>query len=378
MEEGATGPISAVCSPAQPGADAGLEGPGSKLKPMIERKTLTLRQIAKLAGTSKSTVSRVLSGNPRISEATRHKVMRVIEKHHYHPNELARSLARGRSGLISVISANIGSGFFADVIRGIDLMATENRIRLLCTFAHSVEDYLTELRAVALGGQVEGVVLVAPYVDLFDHELASSVPVVLCAARPGSDAGAWSRCDGVTLDNEKAVLDLVQHLVEQGFRKIVHLAGWPNNFDAVEREQAFRKAMRRYPEVPGEVITCGLIREDGQRTAREYVVEDSRREVTAFVAVNDSTALGFVDVCKERWPGAPWPVAITGWDNTPLAEALGLTSVDIPTYELGEEAARLLLNRVAGGAAAVPVHSRVGQAIRVRDSSLRRGKPHSS
>jgi len=333
-----------------------------------QKRAMTLRQVAALAGTSKSTVSRVLTDHPRTSEATRQRVLGVIEKHGYQPNQLARSLARGRTGLLGVISTNSGSGFFADVIRGVDLAATEQRIRLLCSFAHSAEACLGEMRALGGGGQVEGLLLIAPGLDLFDRPLVSEVPVVLCAARPVRSGGGWGGVDSVTLDNEGAMRGLVRHLAAQGFRRVAHLAGPADNFDALARERAFRAAVARVPALRGTVIPAGLVREDGLRVAQE-LPEAALDGRCAYVAFNDSVAWGFVEGCHLRRPGTRWPVAITGWDDSPVGSETGLSSVAIPAYELGRAAAGLLLRRLSAHAAATPRHAVMKQPLRLRESS---------
>lgn len=332
---------------------------------------MTLRQVAALAGTSKSTVSRVLTGHPRISSVTRQRVLGVIERHGYQPNQLARSLARGRTGLLGVISTNSGSGFFADVLRGVDLTTTEQRIRMLCSFAHSADAFRSELRALSGGGQVEGVLLIAPGLDLFTQPLVSDVPVVLCAARPDGAAMGWKRVDSVTLDNASAMRGLIRHLATQGFRRLVHLAGPRDNYDARDRERAFRAAVARHPGLRGRVIPTGQVREEGERAAQMLPKKVLHDTGCAFVAFNDTVAWGFLEGCRQRWPGLRWPVALTGWDDSPVGGETGLTSVAIPTYELGRAAADLLVRRLSNPTGLPPVrHLRMEQPLRLRQSSL--------
>ena len=332
-------------------------------------RAMTLRQVAALAGTSKSTVSRVLTNDPRISVLTRKRILAVMKKHAYQPNQLARSLALGSTGLLGVIAANSGSGFFADVLRGVDLVATEQGIRLLCSFAHTTEACMDQLRALAGGGQVDGLLLIAPGMELFSQPFVSDVPIALCAARPKGPASGWSRVDSVILDNDKAMQKLVRHLAEQGFRHLTHLAGPLDNYDAREREKAFRAAVKGNSALRGRVISAGLVREDGLRVAQNWSGPEPG-EQHAFVAFNDSVAWGFLKGFRFRRPGLRWPVAITGWDDSPVGEETGLTSVAIPTYELGRAAAELLLRRLAAKGSATPFrHIRMDQPLRLRQSS---------
>lgn len=336
------------------------------------RERVTLEEIARLSGTTKSTVSRVLSHHPRISEATRRKVLAVVRKKGYQPNLVARGLARGRTGLIGVLSSNIGSGFYADVIRGIDLVATEQDRRLLCTFAHTAEDYAELLREMVMGGQVDGVIALAPYSGVYKQAPGDAVPVVLCASRPPRGADRWKRCPHVVFDNRAAMRSLLDHLYEAGHRDFVHLAGPDDNFDAVARKQAFRQLLRRRKDAAGRVCAAGLIREDGFRAGERYLkTHEDLPDV--FVAVNDSVAVGFLEALRACGGRRKWPAAITGWDDTPLAEAYGVTSVEIPSHELGRTAARGLLDLLEGmhSAEKADANKVVEMSLIIRESSRR-------
>jgi len=342
----------------------------------MSRKTIpndgshTLDEIAKLAGTSKSTVSRVISNDPRISEKTRARVMQVVDKLHYRPNLFARALAGGKTGLIGVISSNIGSGFYAEVIRGIDLVFNQLGKRLLVSFAHYEHDYAALWQDIVLGGRVEGLVVVAPTSDFFKLTLDSEkIPMVICAGNPPREDEHWQQVDRVGMNNAQGMDALISSLAAQGCRHILHAAGWSNNFDAMERKKYFKKACAAY-KIKGDVESFGIVPSDGRNSMAAYL-NKTKKLPDAIVGFNDSIALGIL----EAWHDAagqdqPPPFALTGWDDSPSAAAVGLTSVSIPFQQLGEESARLLSDRITGKTAAGMHHRLIDLSIIQRPSSL--------
>lgn len=310
------------------------------------RKAVTLDDIAKMARTTKSTVSRVLSDHPRISGKTKARVIALIRKHKFQPNFSARALARGRTGIIGVLASNISSGFFADVIRGIDLVAIEQRGHLLCSFAHGNEDYVRLWYELAHGGQVEGLILVDPPLDLLGMPFARpGIPLALCASWPDGDTKGWTDLDSATVDNRKAMAWIVEHLYANGCRTILHLAGHENIYDAQERRLGFLAACRRHRDITSQVLGGHLIQDDGVRAIRKLL--DRRAPLPdAVVAFNDSTALGVMEGLNLLAPKKAGTIALTGWDDSPSAAVLGLTSVRMPITELGQQSARLLYARL--------------------------------
>lgn len=311
--------------------------------PPAASRTATLREIAGLAGTSKSTVSRVLTNDPRISPRTRKRVQRVIRQQGYRPNVFARALAGGRTGHIGVLSMHIDPFFFAGVIRGVDLAAQEFDQHLVCSFAHGHEDYLRLYDRMSGEGQIDGLLLIAPPEQLYLRPAPARIPAVLCASRPRDGRREWKECDAVALDNRTAMREIVRRLAESGSRRLLHLAGWSLNSDARERRAAFEEAVAADPRLRGEVIEAGMIREDATQALKK-LLRRRRSLPDTLVCFNDSLALGALDLLKGASARQP-AIRMTGWDNGPAAQLLNFTSVEIPTETLGKESGRLLLER---------------------------------
>lgn len=165
--------------------------------------------------------------------------------------------------------------------------------------------------------------------------------MVICAGNPPRNQVRWKNVDRVGMNNDRAMESIVAELTSQGCRTVLHAAGWSNNSDAVERRNAFEKAVRKY-KLDGDVAFFGIIQTDG-RTSMEKYLSTNQRLPDAIVCFNDSIALGILEAWHARaGHGKQPPFALTGWDDSPAAAAIGLTSVNIPFSSLGEEAARLL------------------------------------
>ena len=309
-------------------------------------KRLTLWEIAELAGTSKSTVSRVVTNPSQVAPETRKLVEAVIEKHGYHPNLFARGLRGGRTGQIAVIGRWMERGFLADVIKGVDAVSSGEGSHVLCCLAHSTEDYIHLWQRFSQGGQVDGIILVAPPLKLLAQQVGDrEVPVVLCACHAPQSRKGWKNVDAVILDNARACRSMMEHLVAQGCRRFVHLEGAAETYDAQERRDVFMDFIREHAGMEGSVLADAEWRGAARAKVAEYLKVQSRPP-DAFVAFNDSIATGAIEGIRDCGLRVPKDVAVTGFDDSEIAEFAGLTTVHVPSSLIGEEATRLLFARL--------------------------------
>ena len=334
-------------------------------------KTITLRQIAKLAHTSKSTVSRVLTKHPSVSPRTRARINKVIQKQGFRPNLFAQGLAGGRTGLVAVLTSEINSGFYAEVIKGIDQVAGQHDGHLLSSFAHGSKDYIDLWRSFAVGGRVDGMILIAPPLDILTHRIRSDdIPIVLCSCRPEDSNQGWEHVDSITVDNQKGINELMRHLVDQGHKRFTHIAGPSDIYDAVQRRRAFEHFLTDHPSLTGEVVETTMTREGGRTAVLDYLRRGDR-QTDAFVACNDLAALGVLEALKENRNNISQPMAVTGFDDDPSSDILGLTTLHMPMIDLGRESGRLLFDRL-GRRDEQPLarNSLVEMTLRIRATSL--------
>jgi DNA-binding LacI/PurR family transcriptional regulator len=306
-------------------------------------KQLNLRQIARLARTSKSSVSRVLTNHPNVAPATRARIEKVIRKHGFRPNVFARGLAGGRTGLIAAITAEMTSGFYAEVLKGIDQVVSERGGHVLSSFAHGSEDYVKFWRRMIDTRQADGIILIAPPLGIFDQPPhRRDYPTALCACRPPPAAApGWADIPSATVNNRTAVMALLETMHARGLRRIVYLAGPPDVYDANERRQAVAVFAAAHRDWQVTFVQAGHGHELGRKVTLAHLADHPAPE--AFVCFNDATAYGALQALRER---GRTDVLVTGCDDETAAAAMNLTTLHMPMPELGQAAARLLLERV--------------------------------
>ena len=138
---------------------------------------------------------------------------------------------------------------------------------------------------------------------------------------------------------------LVEHLIAKGRKRLLHLAGAPDNYDSRERCEAFNETVAKNKGVTGSILQGAWTTELARTVMRQYI--DSHRQLPdAYLAFNDMVALGVMEELRERNISVPNEAAVTGWDDIPFARYAGLTTVHLPMVEMGWEAARLLFQKM--------------------------------
>jgi LacI family transcriptional regulator len=171
--------------------------------------------------------------------------------------------------------------------------------------------------------------------------------MVLCASKPPSREKSWSSVGSLTLDNRTAMDKLVQHLAENDYRKMVHLAGPPDILDGQERSKAFLDGVAKHRGVTGTILQGAWTAELARSVVSEYL-RNRRQLPDVFVAFNDAVALGTIEALKSLRIAVPEEIAVTGWDDIPFSAFTGLSTVHLPMVEMGWEAARMLFRKLDG------------------------------
>jgi LacI family transcriptional regulator len=306
--------------------------------------TVTIREVAREAGVSVATVSRVLNGKGPVHEVTGRRIHRIAKRLRYVPHGAARSLITRKTNTLGVLLPDLYGEFFSELIRGVDLCARRSGYHLVVSSSHS-DRTETESMLRAMRGRVDGLIVLSPdeQPPNLDANLPKDFPVVLLNGTPvrGYDA--------IDIDNFGGAAAMMRYLFGLGHRRIAFICGPSGNRDASERLRGYRSAMRSLPgtdalEIPGD------FRETAGYDACAQIL-DLRRRPTAIFAANDSMAIGLLCAFREEGLRVPEDFAIAGFDDIPIARYITppLTSVRVPIAELGERATRLLLEAVADG-----------------------------
>lgn len=307
----------------------------------------TIRDVAREAGVSVATVSRVLNGSAPARAETRRRVVAAAERLRYTPNGAARSLVTRRTGTLGVLLPDLYGEFFSELIRGIDEAAQERDHHLLVSICHN---HPRELRVAlrAMHGRVDGCLLMSPGADPSAalSDLPRSLPVVLLNSR----ADLANR-DRVTVDNFGGARAMTRRLLADGHRRVAFIRGPAGNADAEERLRGYRAALEEHGLEPSPSReAAGDFTESGGQVAAHRLLA-GRPSPTAVFAANDSMAIGALCAVREAALRVPDDVALAGFDDIPIARYVSppLSSVHVPIRALGAAAVRRVVRALDDG-----------------------------
>lgn len=307
---------------------------------------VNIRDVAKAAGVSTATVSRVMNDHPYITDETRIKVLQAMDQLGYQPSRVARRLRMQATNIFGLILSDIANPFFTTVVRGIEDLAYANKYSLL--LCNSDEDRAKEalyLR-VLLAEKVAGAIISPTDEDSIACAalIESGIPVVAMDRRLRS-----LRVDTVLVDNVSGAYRAVSHLIQLGHRRIGLIGGPTTITTGRERQQGYEKALIDHGlAIDEDLIRVGDFKQDsGHQKACELL--ELRDPPTAIFAANNLMTLGALNAIHEKGLNIPQDVAVVGFDDMPWAPSLNppLTTVAQPAYELGRVAAEMLLARIA-------------------------------
>jgi LacI family transcriptional regulator len=313
-------------------------------------RNVTVADIAREAGVSMMTVSRVINKKGEVSLPTRKRVQKVIDRLSYRPSGIARSLATRHSGTIGLVIPDVSNPFFANVALGAEHVAgAEGYNIFLCNSEEIPERELAIVNSLE-EKRVDGVVLFSrldsqQLTDVLKHHPAA---VLINRQRPtGKNAPAIST---VRLDDVLGGQMVVRHLLARDHRAIGLLAGPATSYSGRARAKGYRQALKVAGESarPRWEMFCPPTVEGGHTAARELL--QTQPELTALFCFNDLVAVGALQACAELGRAVPGDLAIVGYDDIPLSALVtpSLTTCRAPCYELGAQAVHLLLNRIRG------------------------------
>ena len=304
-----------------------------------------IRDVARLAGVSYQTVSRVLNDSPSIRPTTKQRVLDVIDEVGYRPNQAARALVTSRSRTIGVLSSQSAHYGPTTSLNAIEAAAREAGYRLSVT-SISTGDYASIRSGLdyLLSQSIEALVVIAPQVRVFDaiHELSISVPFITLEST-GRDPG-----HSLSVDQTRGARMAVRHLVELGHTEILHISGPQDWIEAEARMQGYLLEMG-----DADLRTRAPILGDWTAHFGYYAgLELLRfRDFTAVFCGNDQMALGFMHACRDVGLTVPGDISIVGFDDIPEAAHFlpPLTTVRQNFSEIGRRAVEHLLGELQGG-----------------------------
>lgn len=309
------------------------------------------KDIAKLAGVSRTTVSFVLNNRTdvKISEATRKKVLNIAKELDYYPHAIATSLVKNKTRTIGLILCQRLESVFSDaflprVLLGVSTVAQNKDYKILLQYVEDLTKKGTYY-SLAREKRIDGIILSGPMSD--DKELLrlkdENFPIVLMG-QIGEDNFSYS-----DIDNVKAAKNAVQHLISHGHKRIAIITNAPLNYTASESRLSGYKSALEENSIPYDEELIGIGDFTPQSGFKEMQKLLSLKKLpTAIFVASDVVAFGVMDALKKGGMKIPQDIALVGFDNVNLSEYVDppLTTVDLPGYEIGKNAANILIDNI--------------------------------
>lgn len=333
----------------------------------------TIRDVARQAGVSIATVSRVLNRSAVVSDDKQQRVHAAVQELGYVPNPAAQSLPGRRTGGLGIIVPFVGGEFFSELLTSIDQTAMQHECVLMISASHRDSASLRTVLG-SMQKRVDGFIVVAPELEAEAvYELVMPGTPVVFINTPYRGEGV----DVINFDNYGGTRTSVRHLLEQGHRRIAFICGPPDACDATERLEGYRAALAeaRIPPDPALEVQAGSSAVDefseqaGYDAAHQLLRLEQRP--TAIVAANDQSAMGAMAAVRRAGLRIPDDIALTGFDGLTAAQFAvpALSSVEVPVRQVGAMATERVLQRI-DGAAGEPQQDVVPVQFVARASSL--------
>ncbi|MGM7702370.1 LacI family DNA-binding transcriptional regulator [Pseudalkalibacillus sp. Hm43] len=291
-----------------------------------------IRDIAKLAGVSVTTVSRVLNNQPYVSEQKKQAVMSAIQQHNYQKNINAVHLSKGKTFLVGVVIPFSNHPYFGSLVEGIAAEALKNNYKLV--LFQSDYDVEREMEALDMlkHKQIDALIICSRISgwDVIERYTSYGKIVVCEDARQKEVSATY-------VDHYASFTKALDYLHKQGHREIGYCIGRRSGTNSLQRESAYRDFLKRIKESYRNDFVfdeCYKV-EDGERVVSSLVKMEN--PPTALLITSDQVAAGVVTCCKEQGISIPEDLAIIGFDNQPIAKLMNITTIDLPLVKVGQQ-----------------------------------------
>ena len=316
---------------------------------MDQEKEITIYDIAKTLNISPATVSRGLKDHPAISKKTKKKIVEAAATMGYRSNTFASNLRKKSTNTIGVIVPRLNSNFMSAAIAGMEKVANAAGYNLL--ISQSSETVKKEILSTSTmyHSRVDGLMVSlasdTENTSHFDALIKKGIPLIFFDRVPQHNS-----CTNIVIDNYKVAYDATKHLIDEGCKRIVHIAGNLKRNVYADRFKGYEHALADNGiEKDADLILISSLSMEAGPEATEYILNLSPRPDGIFAA-NDAVAVGCMQALKLAGIKIPQEIAVIGFNNDPLCRVIepNLTSIDYPGHEMGELAATTLINQLTG------------------------------
>ncbi|AJF73165.1 transcriptional regulator [Raoultella ornithinolytica] len=310
-------------------------------------KSTTVYDIARVAGVSASTVSRILTGSAKVAEEKRIAVEQAIKELDFRPNLMAQSLKSGQSMTLGVLTQHLDSPFSNEMLRGVEKTLEGTGYVPVVVSGHWKSQQELDRMQLLIDRRVDGIIILTGHVSQQSLiELSLQVPIVAA----GHDINT-AQVRSFNVNNSLGGYMATQYLLDLGHRKIAHILGKMDQKDAVDRLNGYRQALSIAGiEYNPDLVVQGDFSEEGGRQAIKHLVANNI-DFSAVFCANDQTAYGAILGLKEADLDVPDDISVIGFDDLPFSTYSNppLTTIKQPIYETGVKLAQTLLSLINGG-----------------------------
>lgn len=306
----------------------------------------TILDVAKKAGVSRSTVSRVLTNSNRVDPETKQKVLAVMKELNYQPSQVARNLRRQETKLIAVLIPGISNPFFGSLVQGMEEVAIKKGYNvILCNMG---EDPVRQMEYLQMleRKQVDGVILTALRNPLDEVKAYLQYgPIVLASEYVEDDS-----LPAVVIDNIKAAERVTEHLIMKGHKRIGFINGPEHIILCRDRQEGYIQTLEKY-EISAShdlIMSSDFTIKGGFECAKQLL--ELEEKPSAIFAANDDMAVGVIQAVQERGLRVPQDVSVVGFDNVQISRVVqpNLTTIDQPIFQIGIKSMELLMSCLEG------------------------------
>ncbi len=322
----------------------------------------TIKEIAKKAKVSIATVSRALNNDEKVKPETRNLVKAIADELDYNPNILARNFVKQKSNIIGLVLPDIFDEFFTEVIKGVEQHCFNEGYYTMVTSSHSKRTTVEAIVDFMSTGLVGGIIMMAPAIgdNIKDLIKKSTVPFVIINGKKD-----LINTDSINVDNFAGAFKMTEYLINKGYKKIAHITGAKNNADAEERLRGYTEALKKHNIKINKnwIIEGAFTIESGVEGFN--IINGLKNRPEVIFAANDMMAIGCYNAARKAGIKIPSEIGIAGFDDIFMSGYLTprLTTIQVPIYEIGLNAAKLILNRIRNDENIKPQHIKIPVAL---------------
>ncbi|PAB60067.1 LacI family DNA-binding transcriptional regulator [Anaeromicrobium sediminis] len=306
---------------------------------------MNIKDVAKKAGVSVATISRVLNHPDTVSPTTKEHVLAIMKELNYTPNWFARGLNLNKTNVIALLIPNILNPIYTQIAKGVEDIAHQKGYNILLCNTEENESKEREYIEMLLKRKVDGLILTASLLNKKDINKIKKreTPLVMIGKNKSS-----AKENMVFTDYIVGAYEATKHLVETGYRKIAYISGVKHQIENIEKQIGYEKALKEFclPVEKKYIIEGNNSIEGGYLAAKKLI--QSKEIPEAIFAANDLMAVGAMDAIKTMGLRIPQDIAIVGFDNIDMSALVEpkLTTISQPVYKMGLIAARLLFDNI--------------------------------